>query len=761
MKKNYCIVCFLITLLTLLFKENSLTSLNDLDRNQILLVADHSHLFEYNEPAVSPDGNLIAWTTYHKFANDYFDPSGKRNPLKLHPSINGTKIFIGGNIETPIEISTEGKSCFSPSWSPDGSTLAYYSDADGTAALWLYNLREKRSRKAALVPINFQWPIQKLIWSKNGLEIYVFMTPKHTIEGYEASKFSAATSYHSKDTSKKDSWLVSLDIIAINTETGTWRPILVSDSNVKLSSFSLSPSGRWLAFSGHKNSYSTEVHGTITELGIVSSDGKNNHSIMDSIPSGYAYPALYAWHPSLDHLYFLTDKKVWEAKFSEEGLISCNPICLELGAVDSSTLAFTKDEKYLIVGLDAVDLHDYSQPHASNLALISCEKGESHVISLPKEWIFNQLVKNSENLIWQPTPNTLTFAAKNKENSSESAIIQLNIESGKEEVIWKGNDVIHFFGFNNSHDLLYGSFENFNSPKEINIFDINLKDKKIVSKTEPKYDSLDVGTIEFFETDVPAANGKMEKVQTAIILPTGTKKGDKLPTIVVHYPGADATRIAKYFGGSDLIGGIPNWLLTNSGFAVILPNLVLGEAAIGKPLKTMTDRLLPQIYEASNLSYIDINRVGIMGQSYGGYGTAGIISHTDLFHAAVATNGTYDLASFTYHLDSKGENKWITWAELDQGNMGQNLYEDPIRYIENSPFYRADKIHTPLLLLHGRMDDAFTDAGKMFSALRRLNREAELVIYDKGHHTIHEMRQEDHLDAAKRILEFFHRYLDN
>lgn len=91
----------------------------------------------------------------------------------------GTKIYIGGNtIDNPIEISIEGKSCWSPSWSPDGSAIAYYSDADGTTSLWLYNLKEKKSRKVASVPINFQWPIQQLIWSKDSLEVYAFMTPK-------------------------------------------------------------------------------------------------------------------------------------------------------------------------------------------------------------------------------------------------------------------------------------------------------------------------------------------------------------------------------------------------------------------------------------------------------------------------------------------------------------------------------------------------------------------------------------------------------
>jgi len=95
---------------------------------------------------------------------------------------------------------------------------------------------------------------------------------------------------------KEDSWFRSLDIIAINIQSGSWCRVAVPETNVKLSSFSLSPSGHWIAFSGHKNNYTVEIHGTMTKLGVVSSDGKTNRSIMDSIPSGYAFP-IVLWKP--------------------------------------------------------------------------------------------------------------------------------------------------------------------------------------------------------------------------------------------------------------------------------------------------------------------------------------------------------------------------------------------------------------------------------------------------------------------------------
>ena len=725
-----------------LIKYMGLHSLNN--DTLLSLVTHHTQFFEYVDPSISPNGNFIAWTARCKFENEYFDPADNNNPMIVHPSAKGTKIYIWENgLDRLVEISTEGKSCWSPTWSPDGTTLAYYSDADGACELWLYDLKEQKSRKASSIPIGFQLPTQKLIWSKDGHEIYAFMTSKKSIEDYEKYKSKFTSSYHSEEICKSD--YRYLDLVAIDVETGTWR-LLSAKSDAQLASFLLSQSGRWLAFLDCKNTPSVQVHGHLTELGIVSSDGTIHCSIMDSIPEPYGFPIVYAWHPFLDHLYFLVDHKIWVAKFSEEGLASCHPICSE---VDCTTLAFTKDGNFLVAGLDPVE----------NLALIACNKEEIEILRLPQNWVFDQLVKNSENLLWQANPNTISYLANNKEDT-ESAIIRLDVQSGKEEILWQGDDIVSFFGFNHSHDLLFGMAENFKSPKELVITDGEFKSRKVISNTWLQYNDLKGGTVEFFETDVLRANGEIERVQTAIILPPGTKKGDKLPAIVVHYPGLDAAGLVRLFGGSDLIGGVPNWLFTNDHFALILPNLILGEEAVGKPLETMTNRLLPQVYEAGHLGYIDIERVGIIGQSYGGYGTAGMISHTNLFKAAVAINGVYDLASFAYHLDSKGGNFWMSWAELSQGNMGQNLYEDLSRYIDNSPFYRADKIQTPLLIIHGKLDDAVTDAGKLFSALRRLKKEAELVLYEKGHHVIGEMRQEDHLDALKRILAFFHRHLN-
>ena len=81
------------------------------------------------------------------------------------------------------------------------------------------------------------------------------------------------------------------------------------------------------------------------------------------------------------------------------------------------------------------------------------------------------------------------------------------------------------------------------------------------------------------------------------------------------------------------------------------------------------------------------------------------------------------------------------------------------RYLDNSPYYQGDKIFTPLLLVHGDQDMAYHDAQKLFTALRRLDRPAQLASYAGQGHVIYEGNRPSAIDAARRMMEFYRRHL--
>jgi dipeptidyl aminopeptidase/acylaminoacyl peptidase len=113
------------------------------------------------------------------------------------------------------------------------------------------------------------------------------------------------------------------------------------------------------------------------------------------------------------------------------------------------------------------------------------------------------------------------------------------------------------------------------------------------------------------------------------------------------------------------------------------------------------------------------------------------------------------------HMDAHGANVNFLWSETGQGRMGTHPWGDLRRYIANSPYYQADKIHTPLLLIHGKQDDAcpVEEAEKMFNALKRLGREAELAVYDGEGHVPGEWALANAVDATERMLDFLERHL--
>ena len=306
---------------------------------------------------------------------------------------------------------------------------------------------------------------------------------------------------------------------------------------------------------------------------------------------------------------------------------------------------------------------------------------------------------------------------------------------------------------------MVGQYEDMRTPANLYRFDADFASRERISHIDPRLDSVAVGTAETFETTVPLHDGTLTTVKTAVLLPTGAKRGDRLPAIVTMYPGSDVTRRAADFGGGSVFT-VPNLVFTSRGYAVVLCDLTLGpNEEAGNPIRDMVDVLLPQVYRAAELGYVDINRLAITGQSYGGYGTGSIITRTNIFRAAVPISGIYDLFGNYGHIDIDGGGFFLAWSEGGQARMGTHPWANVRRYLDNSPYYNADKISTPVLIVHGTADMAYHDAGKLFTALRRLGKPAQLASYQDQGHVISSWKRESAIDAARRMVEFYRRLL--
>jgi dipeptidyl aminopeptidase/acylaminoacyl peptidase len=185
-----------------------------------------------------------------------------------------------------------------------------------------------------------------------------------------------------------------------------------------------------------------------------------------------------------------------------------------------------------------------------------------------------------------------------------------------------------------------------------------------------------------------------------LYLPPNYKEGTRLPTVIWAYPyeyeDADAAGAAAGTGSRERfteIGGYSEIFFALDGFAV-LDNASM---PIVGPRATVNDHFVEQVVmdakaaidKAVEMGVTDPSRVGVGGHSYGAFMTDTLLAHSDLFKAGIAESGAPNRTLTPFGFQSERRTLW----------------DDPKLYEDISPFMYADKIKTPLLLIHGEADD--------------------------------------------------------
>jgi dipeptidyl aminopeptidase/acylaminoacyl peptidase len=173
-------------------------------------------------------------------------------------------------------------------------------------------------------------------------------------------------------------------------------------------------------------------------------------------------------------------------------------------------------------------------------------------------------------------------------------------------------------------------------------------------------------------------------------------------------------------------------LITAQGWLGFRPSVRFEE---GYPGEAWLKAVPSAVNELIERGIVDPDRVGVYGQSYGGYAVNLLITQTDRFAAAANVSGKVNIISFL------GDSPKITTrnyaaAEVGQDRIGATLWEQPHKYIEHSAVMFADRIDTPLLMLSGEGDwnVPATNQREMYYALRRLGKEVVWVHYTAGGH---------------------------
>ena len=132
-------------------------------------------------------------------------------------------------------------------------------------------------------------------------------------------------------------------------------------------------------------------------------------------------------------------------------------------------------------------------------------------------------------------------------------------------------------------------------------------------------------------------------------------------------------------------------------------------------------------------SFVDGSKIGNIGASYGGFMTQYLITRTDLFSASVSHAGISNITSYW------GEGYW-GYSYSAGASAGSFPWNNPDLYVKQSPLFSADKINTPLLLLHGTADTnvPIGESIQMYNALKLLGKEVEFIQVDGENHAIYD-----------------------
>lgn len=729
------------------------------------------------QPAISPDGRYLAYdvrTPPQRIDN------GRGETAELYLPSGFVSIFAGVNLWVSSVETGEARPvcktgpCWRGSWSPSSRQLAYYSNEEGAPALWVYDLASGSAHHLGPPVVALRLASDRPIWSPDGRTIYVLLPPPPvkpagkqpaapvaavagqptvTVSRSRAASAPAspAKAPDDDDFNKKAREHV-VTLAAIDVATGKTRSLVSYDAEPPPYYMRLSPDGRWLSYLSVPQEKDAATGDLYNDLVIVpSAGGKPVATFHDlRLPEREDFDALYRWTPDSRRIVFAKDDALWIAEV--DGGAQPRRLAAALGKIASAPLNLTRDGGSAVASLVSADAQIYSSlGEPQRLAVVPLDAGEPHVLA-----ISGTPIPDDANSVWQPAADSIVVM-RHIDNAAQSEIAEVNVGSGKTTRLWVGRGVFTPVGVIAGSNVLVTRFENLTTPGDYFTYDRNLTMVRRLSRAEPRLDAVKSGPMETFETVIGGYDGKLQSIQSRVFLPYGAKRGDHLPTIAFFYAGYQATLATDGFGGG-APSSIPLLIFTSRGYAVLVCDVPIGpEGKAGNPAQEMANAVVAQVDHAAELGYTDIRRVAILGQSYGGYGTAAVITRTNLFRAAMALDGVYDLSG-NYSQNSRNE---IQWSEGGQGRMGTHPWADLERYIANSPYYQADKIHTPLLLIHGEKDNAcpVVEARKMFNALDRLDRNAELAIYAGEGHALGLWSVPNAVDASQRMLDFLARHL--
>lgn len=357
---------------------------------------------------------------------------------------------------------------------------------------------------------------------------------------------------------------------------------------------------------------------------------------------------------------------------------------------------------------------------------------------------------NVQSVEWSKVDGNIYFTAEDKDCVH---LFQLNPKSGKFTLLKTPEEYIKSFSLASSAAEM--AFSGQSASNADRLYKMNTK--ALISQLVDDLSARELKDVELGECKAwNFVNSRGDTLCCRYYLPPHFDAAKKYPMIVNYYGGCSPT--SRMFQSR-----YPHHVYAAMGYVVLVVNpsgaTGFGQKFSARHVDTAGEGVAEDIISSTQAfcdehAFVNRKKIGCIGASYGGFMTQYLQTKTDLFAAAISHAGISDHTSYW------GEGYWgYSYSEVSMAN--EYPWTNKHLFVDQSPLYNADKIHTPLLFVHGTADNNVPvgESIQLYTALKLLGRPTAMVLVDGQDH--HIIDYEKRLKWQNTIFAWFAKWLQD
>jgi dipeptidyl aminopeptidase/acylaminoacyl peptidase len=732
----------------------------------------------YTPVLLSPDGTWVAYSLRlptragSSDGNTWFDGTG------VPSTADGGRVWIT-ELRTgrTASVGNETATNWGPAWSPDGRYLAFYSNADGRARLWVRETATGRTRRVSDAIMRGHRGFEYPRWTPDSRSVVIPILPYGSAlpEAARPPRSAAVLAARDRDSAtvtvmradpsqryggqltggRSMSALTSLeaDLAVIDLGAGTVTTLAHGYHPLE---YEVAPNGRFLVFTDQKPPTLRRYFTHPSDVVIVALDRTKPappRVVVAAAPLSYTARSVL-WSPDgATLLYSVTDSASRTQLFAADtGDWRPRRIAPEAAALFESDSAFHSGQA---VWWDETGHAIYGlAPHG--VVAISMPEGRVRFISRAPSGYEAVRVMGPRITATARTDGGRSLVVMIRNDSTKRmGFARVDLATGAWRTVTEANQYLGErrdlqSDVGRDGRMVYVS-EGAQHPTNIWAAVSGLETPRQVTHLASEMEQIAFGASRIIEFTTATGSPR----RATLLLPAGYQPGQRYPLVVYQYPVHQRSNDVNVFGVTG--SGTENMqLLATRGFAVLAPDVApFDQKDQMREIASIVQRSVDRVIE---LGIGDSTRLGIMGHSWGGYTTLAMIVQTDRFRAAVMRGGHGDQVASTANLQSGG---FAFGLQLTELFFGGPPWEQPELYHRNSPIYLLDRVCTPLLIVHGEAETTVPIflADQVFVGLQRLGREVEYARYAGGNHFEGEWTRANQRDYLNRMIGWFESHL--